>query len=775
MVIIESEVPELRKNHVSQLTMIAFASLVIFCSLAQSQAKHSLSQEDYIFKKALKLQDMGNHRQAKILTKSYKNHPLYSYVTYFDLRRRLNRHPSSEVARFLNKEKESYLGVKMRKLWLSRLFKDKRWSQYFNFYDRSLSNETTFACQHLVSAIKIGRGKEFLSQIKNIWLSGKSQPKECNPVFKFLFKDNSFNDEIVLERIGLAMNQREYALARYLSRYLSSEKNKKLYRYWKIARTKPNKFLKSSLRFANSKQNRQLVGYAIQRLSRRDIEKTIYYWNEYSKKMSFPKHEQDIINGLIGLAADRRKNSLSLHYLGLVSKENLTRDIEQGRLRSALTFGAWPELVTWTKNDPIGDVSKLRWLYWRAKALNETGQSPEATKIYRELATNRDYYGFLAADQLSLKYSFKNQPVIIDEEEFNQTLKKTKLGRADKLFKIGRTLSAKREFFFELNKITVREKEIAAKLADTWSWEKGTILALGRADSYNDLNLRFPIEYADLIVENLKPKKYYVVRKGDSLWKISKKTGVSIKNLKSLNRIHKKDLIRPGDRLIVHRNNKNYSINVPYKVKRGDSLWRISNKFGVSVAQLKNWNEIKKNNLLRVNQTLVIKKEDRQQHALSLAEVLAIIRSESAFDTYARSSAKARGLMQIIPSTAKATARKHGISYKKTSQLYIPSKNIDIGIAYLTDLLNKYDGNFAMATAAYNAGPHRVSRWQRKQCGDIQRWIDTIPITETRRYVRRAYFYSKIYQWRLKKVITKLEDIMKNIPPTKLNKKGCEI
>ena len=84
-------------------------------------------------------------------------------------------------------------------------------------------------------------------------------------------------------------------------------------------------------------------------------------------------------------------------------------------------------------------------------------------------------------------------------------------------------------------------------------------------------------------------------------------------------------------------------------------------------------------------------------------------------------------------------------------------------------MLARYDGNFAMAAAAYNAGPHRVRQWQGGTCTAAEIWIDTIPFTETRRYVRRAFFYAAVYEWRLGRDITPLTSVMPPIPAARSN------
>lgn len=131
--------------------------------------------------------------------------------------------------------------------------------------------------------------------------------------------------------------------------------------------------------------------------------------------------------------------------------------------------------------------------------------------------------------------------------------------------------------------------------------------------------------------------------------------------------------------------------------------------------------------------------------------IYAVARQESAFLPDAKSSAGAVGLMQLLPSTAKQTAQKSGMSFHP-QDLVNPAKNIALGSRYLDYLLNVFDGNRILAAAAYNAGPSRVRQWMNKEKNaqlpyDV--WIETIPFKETRGYVQNILAFSVIYAYRL--------------------------
>ena len=137
------------------------------------------------------------------------------------------------------------------------------------------------------------------------------------------------------------------------------------------------------------------------------------------------------------------------------------------------------------------------------------------------------------------------------------------------------------------------------------------------------------------------------------------------------------------------------------------------------------------------------------------ALVHAIIRQESSFETTAVSRVGARGLMQLMPATAKETARGLGRTYRRDALLTDPDYNIALGRAYLQRLITRFDGHYVLAIAAYNAGPGRVVRWIRehghpKDPGvDVIDWIERIPFAETRNYVQRVLEALHVYRRRL--------------------------
>lgn len=139
-------------------------------------------------------------------------------------------------------------------------------------------------------------------------------------------------------------------------------------------------------------------------------------------------------------------------------------------------------------------------------------------------------------------------------------------------------------------------------------------------------------------------------------------------------------------------------------------------------------------------------KEEAKRHNLDPYQIAGLIRQETVFNAMAKSRANALGVMQLLPSTAKAVARSNNIGSITSNDLFNPNLNIQLGVAYVKQLQNQF-GRFEYVAAAYNGGETRVRRWIRESPNrEIEEWVEAIPLSETRAYVQGVYRNSRIYQ-----------------------------
>ena len=152
------------------------------------------------------------------------------------------------------------------------------------------------------------------------------------------------------------------------------------------------------------------------------------------------------------------------------------------------------------------------------------------------------------------------------------------------------------------------------------------------------------------------------------------------------------------------------------------------------------------------------------------AFILSIIRQESEFDLGANSHAGAKGLMQLMPYTAKLVAKQAKLPYSRSRLTTDPEYNINLGSHYIAGLILEYDGAYPFAVAAYNAGPKRVKYWKKinkdPQKGQINYidWIELIKFKETRNYVQRVLENYNVYRYILEQKPIPMKDFFKNNP-----------
>ncbi len=165
-----------------------------------------------------------------------------------------------------------------------------------------------------------------------------------------------------------------------------------------------------------------------------------------------------------------------------------------------------------------------------------------------------------------------------------------------------------------------------------------------------------------------------------------------------------------------------------------------------------------------VHRTLV--ESTARAAGVDAALAFAVIRQESAFTPDARSPAGALGLMQLLPHTARQVARRLGVRLSHRRELLDVATNLRLGITHLAELLRRYQGHRVLALAAYNAGARRVQRWWPKErivAADL--WLETLPIAETRNYVGNVLLFTAIYEQRLGRQPSPLQQHMRPIAP----------
>ena len=612
-----------------------------------------LSRQRELFVEAEQALKKRHYDRFYSLADQLRDYPLYSYLQYRDIKRRLSQVSEQEINAFLSENDNTIIGERMRSYLLRHYARSKQWDAFVRTYDGRQS--TGLYCKYLRALLNTEQRDEALQQTRKVWLSGRSQPRSCDPLFSDWEQAGQLTEALIWQRIELAMDRGRTRLARHIAKKLPRKQDRELVYLWSQIHRKPQLVLPGSR--LNGHPRAALIRlHAVNRMAIKDPDKAIELWSRLRQRYPFSADQVSQANRAIGLRLARRHHPQAMQWLAQVQGRQVDRQVREWRIRSAIRHGLWDQVVNSIEQLPVADQSDLRWQFWWAYANDHLGRVNDAEGIYRYLASKRSYYGFLAADRLNMPYSFENRPLDFDQRELARIATYPEAIRAHELFQIERIIDARREWRQLIGSMSRHERLAAAQLAHSWGWHDRAIVTMGKTDYRDDIALRFPM-----------PMKRTV---------------------------------------------ETYS----------------------------------------------------QRQAIDPAWTYAIIRRESAFMPDVRSSAGALGLMQLMPGTARQVARSMKLRYPGQRNLLRSETNIKLGTGYLGQMLKRLDSQAVLATAAYNAGPHRVEKWLPEQPMDAIRWVETIPFTETREYVSNVLAYTIIYQHVMSRQYTRLAQRMPPVP-----------
>ena len=204
----------------------------------------------------------------------------------------------------------------------------------------------------------------------------------------------------------------------------------------------------------------------------------------------------------LGIIAAQRHLPIALDWLSAVSATADDKTLHLWRLKAALRFGEWDHAKRFIAALSEEERNENQWRYWRARILEETGEVEKAHTEFRKLAKERGYYSFLAADRIDEPYSLQHRSIEVTPEEVSAVLAKPGIAMAQELYTLGETVPARRQWNWTARNLNNRELQVAAVIANHWGWHDRAILTVSKSDHLDDLDLRFPILYRDLVEAN---------------------------------------------------------------------------------------------------------------------------------------------------------------------------------------------------------------------------------------------------------------------------------
>jgi soluble lytic murein transglycosylase len=358
-------------------------------------------------------------------------------------------------------------------------------------------------CLALQAEIEAGREDRVVSRARELWLVGKSQDDECDPVFASLRQRSQLSADDYAARYALAIDNRQFTLARYLSRPLAREYRAQA-TTWLKAQNSPGDFLTAADPANDSEVYRQQLGYAARRLAYRDPLAASGSWQAIRRNFAVEADLDAQTSRHIALWSARLHQSEAVRLLSSLQENAVNTETGRWLVRANLSRRDWNEVIRSIDALPASESGKDDWQYWKAVALAETGQTEAANLVFESISAERSYYGFLAADALDKPYQLNGEVVSENDEVTRKLTSNPELVRARELFFVGLEGRGRSEWDAAVSKMTDEEQRQAALLAHDWGWHSRAIAAVAAAGDFDVLDIRYPLPWRQEFTEHSK-------------------------------------------------------------------------------------------------------------------------------------------------------------------------------------------------------------------------------------------------------------------------------
>lgn len=476
------------------------ATLLGASAQALGQAPHygtNINEQRALYLQARDAQAQNRTREYQDLRRQLDDYPLAQYLDYTDLSQRLNRLPASDVSAFLAAHSGSYLGQRLRREWLTVLAREGRWSDYLQFYHPEVS-QTVLQCQFLRAQLATNN-RNGLSAAGELWNVARSQPNECDPVFAAWMEDGHLTAQIAWERFSKNMQAANRSLARYIVT-LMPEREKNLAELFLRIDAQPERLRNERGLESREPEVKEIILHGVRRLANIDAPQAMLMLNIHHERQQFAADE---------LTEAQRYVTMRLLTQGFADEAEsylrntpgmATETLVSWLLRDALREQDWRRISQLLTYLPEDARQSERWQYWQARSLQELAAPQSQTivdRIYRELAQNRSFYGYLAADRLGLAYAMTDIPLRVSAAEVDALYNAPAIVRAHELYHIGDEINARNEWQHASAAMTPQQIAASGYLARNWGWHRNAIQATIRIQDRDDLSMRFPLAYGD--------------------------------------------------------------------------------------------------------------------------------------------------------------------------------------------------------------------------------------------------------------------------------------
>nr|WP_175561527.1 transglycosylase SLT domain-containing protein [Vibrio aerogenes] len=624
---------------VRYLVVFYFTLAAVFPAMAGE--KMGLQEQRHLYDQAQQWLDNKQVKKYYRIKSRLESYPLTPYLDYRSILIDMAQKPPIVIRNFINTHAEFPFSSRITAPYLDALARDKKWAVLLQF-QKTEPRQEKYRCYYYTAKLKTGSKREAYLGAQSLWLSGQSVSDACNELFSSWEKSEGISEPLILERLFLAFEQRQYRLMKFLKKKITSKENQRIAHMLLTTYRHPENVDQFLSHGPLNDQMLRLVSFGLKKLAYQKPSQAYRFVQQGKLKYLDSKARNTFFEYLAGVLLN--EDDISLTESMKVWRDKIIASSQnylllERRVREEIRYGDWQGIYDWVNKLSPSLLNTARWQFWLGFSEIKLGQKKSGLDTLEQLSGKRNFYSVAAASYLNRSYVYSEQPLNYDPELIQRYRKS--LDRIHELIDRDKIEASKSEWRWLLGRASLEEQTMLAQYAADSHWYHLTVLATIEARLWEHLELRFPKAYLQFF-------EFFAEK---------------------------------------------------YKI---DPITLIS-----------------------------------------------LARQESAMDVRAYSPVGAKGLMQLLPSTARYMAKKYQLSYRNSHDLFNAKKNIELGSQYLTELLERYDGNRVLAFAAYNAGPSRVDLWLERSSGnlDVYRFIEAIPFRETRGYVQNVLMFETYYRY----------------------------
>lgn len=419
---------------------------------------------------------------------------LEDYVLYPELRgawlrATVARRSRDELLAFLDAHPGHPSSREVMLRWLSVLASREDWAGYLEVYDRlGGSDSARLRCVAARAELATGLREDWHARALDLWRVGVSQPEACDPVFARLRRDGHLEESTIRARLDLAIEARQFQLARFLARSLPEQDTRRVAR-WEAMQRDPAAGLAGYPQTPESADEWARVRYGLLVLAAREAERAFEHWQRLAP--AYDRPDADEVGRRIALAGARRNRPQADTLLASLPSAAVDLEVRHWRLRLALREQDWRGALAATATSEHDTTLA----FWQARALDALARPEQAAEAYRRVASERNLYGFLAAERTGRSKALDHRPTPVDLRVRTALERRADFIQARELFKVGLDSRGRSAWARATAGLTPEELAQAALLAHDWGWHSRAIATAARAGLMDDLEIRYPLAW----------------------------------------------------------------------------------------------------------------------------------------------------------------------------------------------------------------------------------------------------------------------------------------